>query len=563
MGGFASIVAGKRMALATMRAMPRGACTALRTTASLATGVMIAASFPPYGFMPFAFAGLAPLVAAVPPRGLAGLGFGWLAGLTAYALGHSWLPAVLRHTQGTAMAASYAWSLAYAAYHALPFAAFGWAVSRTRRKASASNGATPQVLAAAWVIVEWSFPKVFPWCLGDAFAAAPRFCSAAAVFGPYGLSYAAALCAAHLGEALRAASRSKTAWPSLRQAAVVPLAVAALGSVASAGGFGATGPSVSVAVVQGNLRASDDPRRDTREAWAWYGHASREAVKSAPKSQPEMIVWPETTLRTRLRFDTTFALRSLELAKELRSALLVGAPDGSPRGDAEWNAMHLIARRNDGAGFRWETYRKSRLLPFGEFIPAIAAWMGADAWHTTGLFEAAHPSSTPLGSSLKLAPAICFEAIHPGFFNAFVRRGAEVLVQLSDDSRFRDATLAEQHLNAVRMRAAETGRWLIRASNSGRSAIIAPDGTITEALPFDRSGVLRVRVARRTTPTIYTAFGDWIVVLSGALLAAVAAREGRLAYYGIATDGGLDSSIRSTSTIEGEASGAPPASAIR
>lgn len=116
-----------------------------------------------------------------------------------------------------------------------------------------------------------------------------------------------------------------------------------------------------------------------------------------------------------------------------------------------------------------------------------------------------------------LAPSICYEAISPGWFNDLVAGGAQVLMNLTDDGWFDDPRAAAQHLEMTRLRAVETRRWLVRASNSGASAVIDPFGEVVASLPYGAVGTLPYVVERRDDVTPYVRAGDWVVG-AGALI---------------------------------------------
>ena len=120
-------------------------------------------------------------------------------------------------------------------------------------------------------------------------------------------------------------------------------------------------------------------------------------------------------------------------------------------------------------------------------------------------------------SHLRVAPSICFEAIHAGAFNALVRHAAGLLVNLTDDGWFASVNAAAQHLELTRLRAVETRRWLVRASNSGISAFIDPSGRVAASLPFGAIGVLRHRIEVGGPTTPYVRWGDWVLPLCAAL----------------------------------------------
>ena len=107
----------------------------------------------------------------------------------------------------------------------------------------------------------------------------------------------------------------------------------------------------------------------------------------------------------------------------------------------------------------------------------------------------------------------------------FVKGGANLLVNISNDGYFGHSTAREQHLEIARMRAVENSRWLIRSTNDGITAVIDPDGRIDERLPLYRELVEHMHFAFRSGTTFYTNYGDWFAW--GCLIAALFALDGR------------------------------------
>jgi apolipoprotein N-acyltransferase len=218
-------------------------------------------------------------------------------------------------------------------------------------------------------------------------------------------------------------------------------------------------------------------------------------------------------------------------------------------------------------------YHKRVLLPFGEYVPA-ARWLPmAERWKATGRFVAgetptrlavrlsgtvhrtplpatktAQKVSSPLvgegseggaigqaqksrerppslilprkgggnhvyGRRVSLGVSVCFEAIRPGWFNQAVRDGARFLVNVTDDGWFGNSATPEQHLELTRLRAVETRRWLVRASNSGISAFIDPTGQVVASLAVGRVGALEHEVSLVDSITPYVRWGDFPMLL--------------------------------------------------
>lgn len=295
-------------------------------------------------------------------------------------------------------------------------------------------------------------------------------------------------------------------------------------------------------------------------------------------ADPGLIIWPETVLRVYLRSDETYRPRLRDLVERIGRAVLIGSLDWAADDSGEYNSAYLLFPRalrasHTGAfafaggergtdesekslsipsfdsaqdmlsqrgkpvraqsatfGLREplraedQVYRKRYLLPFGEYVPG-ARWLPLlGRWKTTGAFLPS-PEATvfelegPIADArVRLAPSICFEAIWPGWFNQMVRGGADLLVNLTDDGWYGQTLEPHQHLQLARMRAVETRRWLVRASNSGISAFIDPTGEIVASLPLNEVGTLEHTVMPLLDVPLYVRIGDWPVALSAVIV---------------------------------------------
>jgi apolipoprotein N-acyltransferase len=132
----------------------------------------------------------------------------------------------------------------------------------------------------------------------------------------------------------------------------------------------------------------------------------------------------------------------------------------------------------------------------------------------------------------KMAVVICYESIFPDEVRLFAARGAQVLVNMSNDTWFGDTGVPEQHLNMARMRAIENRRWLLMATNSGITAAIDPHGRVVARAPRNVRTVIDVPYAYVGETTFYTRHGDWFafgcaIITLAALLAGRSAAAAR------------------------------------
>src|SRR5262249_28998456 len=176
-------------------------------------------------------------------------------------------------------------------------------------------------------------------------------------------------------------------------------------------------------------------------------------------------------------------------------------------------------------------YDKMHLVPFGEYVPlkgllffveAVAADIGD---FTPGRSRVVFPlGGAPFGT------VICYEVIFPDLFRGFVRDGARLMVNITNDAWFGESSGPLQHLAMVPLRAVENGVAVVRAANTGVSALVAPDGRIGPELGLLRQGAFRVDVPLAGRTTFYTRFGDLFAYLC---TAAAAAAQGARACAGV------------------------------
>jgi apolipoprotein N-acyltransferase len=484
------------------------------------TGMLLVCATPPHALYPLVLIGFLPLLrAAHGRRGCPALGSaaaaGWIAGTVFYLGAADWLPETIAHLQSIGPAAAWALFGFFAVVHALQFAlALALAAllgSTAARPAPVRWLANAGGAAAAWVVLEWAFPKVFPWSVGSVLGADPRLRQAAELGGAHGLALLVMLVNALLAEGARRHSP-----PAQRLCATG----AALGLLSLALAYGAwrtptprragARGGARIAIVQGGAAASDtDPAATAAHSLATYASLTRAAAAAS-----DLVVWPEVALRVYVRDNDFFRDRLAALVREAARPVLLGALDRTANG-GELNGAYVFAPAL--AARPVAVHHKSGLLPFGEYVPGADWWPALRRWRTTGEFV----PGTPLvpfdvdlaEGRLRIATAICVEATRPGAFNDAVRRGAELLVNLSDDTWFASEKAAAQHLELTRLRAVETRRWLVRASNSGVSAFIDPAGRVLAALPLGAVGTLVHRIDRGRTITAYVRRGDWVVPL--------------------------------------------------
>jgi apolipoprotein N-acyltransferase len=231
------------------------------------------------------------------------------------------------------------------------------------------------------------------------------------------------------------------------------------------------GKVLRVAIIQGNISQQKKWRRDLlAENLAVYVNSSR------PHFGADLMLWPETAVPA-FADDVSDFLRGLDAdAASHGTALLVGLP--IKEAPTYYNAVLAF-------GTARGRYDKRHLVPFGEFLPI--AWLFGPLVHLLKIpmsdFAAGEHGQAPiLAAGVRIGLSICFEDA----FAELVREAlpaADVLVNVSDDAWFGDSLAPPQHLVIAQLRAKEMGRYLLRGTNNGISAVIGPDGAIRARTP--------------------------------------------------------------------------------
>jgi apolipoprotein N-acyltransferase len=171
-------------------------------------------------------------------------------------------------------------------------------------------------------------------------------------------------------------------------------------------------------------------------------------------------------------------------------------------------------------------YDKIHLVPFGEYVP-LRRWLVLAEKLTAEIGDFV-PGSKLVVSQMeggRMSGLICYEVIFPDLVRRFVRNGAEVLVNISNDGWYGSSAARYQHLLIARMRAIENARYLLRATNTGITAVIRPDGRVTAELAPDRPGVLRGQWSFQQRQTFYTRHGD-VFAMAACVLAGLGCLAG-------------------------------------
>ena len=354
-------------------------------------------------------------------------------------------------------------------------------------------------VAALWVAIEWTHSYTgFEWLnLGNAGSDMSIPLRLAPLTGVWGLSFAFALMSAAVASII------------LRKPRVADsVAASAAGACLSAGSAECgTGQRV------GDPSAAEHRRRYRVDAGS--GEPDGAAVdgpvdESCPDraiATSDLIVWPEMPAPFE-DTDVNFVGRVASVAKMSHAAVLTGviarAADGAPLNSA------LLMGSN---GIAISRYDKVNLVPFGEFVPWPFGMLTRKVSTEAGDFEAGRKVIVSSVGGHKIGTFICYESVFPSYIRKFAASGAEALFNISNDSWFGKSAARYQHLQIVRMRAAENARWILRATDNGITTVIDPAGRVVRTTQEYAELAARFQYRYRQDQTLYTRYGDWFVAL--------------------------------------------------
>ncbi|MBS0538717.1 MAG: apolipoprotein N-acyltransferase [Proteobacteria bacterium] len=483
--------------------------------AAILAGALAALAMPPLFWLPLAVAGIVFFVRQwdTAPTVRAAFLRGWAWGFGHFAVGSYWMveaffvppadfallgpPAVM----GLAVVLGLFYPAVAAGTARWLALRWPWLAGRYRRLL---------LLAVLWTMTEWLRGHLFtgyPWNpLGHVWAFATPLLQSASLFGVYGLGMITFLILAAPAAGWRA---------GIAALAVVGLAGVAGMSVMAPSDAGPMGPLVRI--VQPNISQAE------KMVSADRGTHLRKLLELSRRPGFEKlaaVVWPETAVSFAVQPNSP-ALPALSGGAPPGGYLLLGAPRaGASIDDGVWNSLLAI----DSEAHERAHYDKVHLVPFGEYIPYHKEFPPIGGAIGRGSFEVGDGFTTlNLPGLPPFSPTICYEAIFPGAVTGPGARPAW-LVNVTNDAWFGTSSGPYQHLTSARLRAVEEGLPMIRAANTGVSAVIDGYGRLQASLDMEREGVIDHLVPPPRAPTPYARWGDGtllVLLLIGVLGIAV------------------------------------------
>ena len=477
----------------------------LRSTfIAFALGAASVAAFAPLGLFPLAIVSLAWLVrewCRTSPRAAFEAGYAFGFGL--FVAGVSWIYVSLHDVGGMpAIVAGFATFL-FCAFLALFPAIAGWLQARIPAPIAVRAAL---LIPASWTLMEWIRSWIltgFPWISFGYASAGWPLQGYAPIGGVFFISF---LMLALAGMAwLAMYGRRRLAW------SVAFVLIFALGEMLRHVAWSTPqGQPVTVALLQGNIEQSlkFDPRRYVRTLETYAALAN--------ETRARLIVFPETAVPRFLdNVDPRYVEMLDGIARRNGGDMLLGIPTRRPP-EEHYNSLMTL-----GVSPR-QYYHKVHLVPFGEFVPPGLGWtLRMVNIPMSDFSRGARDQSVLDAAGQKIGVNICYE---DAFGDAIARQlpQATLLVNISNVAWFGDSLAPAQHLQMAQLRAIESGRMYLTATNTGITAAIDRDGRVLATLPQFTEGRLETTAQGYTGATPYVRWRDWpvVVVSLGALVAA-------------------------------------------
>jgi apolipoprotein N-acyltransferase len=441
---------------------------------SVISGLLLAASFPKLSLWPLAWIALIFFYDALigcKTRKEA-LNCGLFFGLAFFGCNLFWLTSLARFVGGWAWLA---WG-SLALFETL-FILLFVLLSRV-----ASRGSRVVLFPIFWVAIEWLRTLgPFGVTAGDVGYSQSQFLwliQIASFAGVYGVSFLVVFFNAALAEVLIDRKR----WAFLAVALVMVAASCRYGYLIVNSPLSVTLPKL--ALIQPNVDQFDkmnslmvEPVYDIHEG----------LTRQAATAEPEIIIWPETSVFTYLLRDPVFLPRVKKLAQETDAWLLIGTPHYDDQGHV-YNSLVAVSPTGEAA----LVYSKEHLVPFGEYLP-LKAWL-LPILKGTGYFGStfdADPDPRPVAAGdYQIAAAICFESTFPDLIKKRVGPDTDFILTVTNDGWFDDSASPYQHFEAGIFRAIENRKYFVQAGNTGFSGVIDPYGRDLVKSKLNQRGVI-------------------------------------------------------------------------
>ncbi|MGB9430504.1 MAG: apolipoprotein N-acyltransferase [Gammaproteobacteria bacterium] len=475
---------------------------------ALVCGALTVLAFAPFGWYPLAILTLATLfwlLNGVKVRRAFWRGF--VFGVAEFSFGLYWLYISIHVVSGAPV-----WlTLLVIAVVVMVMAAYGGLVCALGVWLAPRSGTLRWVLVlpALWVLLEWLrgwLLSGFPWLSLGYSQISSVLKGYAPVLGVYGVSLAVALCAGLLLSLLAAGARVRARFVCLIALAAVWIVGGVLAAVSWTQPAGAP---IGVSLMQGDI-----PQTLKWDPQEFLPTLERYRRLTEAHWDSRLIIWPEAAVPEYADEVRQDYLDPLEAeARKHGTDMLIGVPTENLVTGAAYNSVISLGS-HDGV------YHKRHLVPMAEYFPApawVTRWLESMDLPYSSFTAGAARQPLLQVAGYPVGISICYE---DAFSNEIMRDlpQAAFLVNVTNDAWFGDSIALPQHFEISRMRALEAGRYLLRATNTGITAIVNPAGGIVKTLAVDKVGVLTAEAPPYSGSTPYVRVGNMAVILISSLL---------------------------------------------
>ena len=486
-------------------------------------GVLIALAFPDYGMWPLAWIGAAPFLASLPgksPHHGALLGF--VFGLASFGPTFTWMRNTMIDFGHIPEPLAWVVTLLAVVYLSAFTALAGYTLSwiDNKSKGAYTLAAAPFVWSTLETLRTYAYPLEFPWArIADTQYQALRLIQIADITGEEGVSLLIILVNSALAACLLWFTKGKKdgerfPWNWAIVAAVIFIGSASYGSLRLSDTAKMVTKKVKVALIQGNI----DQARKWEESYIEeqveiYFRRTRQAVVEGA----ELIAWPETAAPFYFGSGGPYDLFMRDLAYDTGRPIIFGAPYLVWKDQKRLTYNRAWALTPDGAR---SSYDKVHLVPFGEYVPfKKLLWFIEKMVDSVGNIEPGKAMTLLDAGEYKVGAQICYEVIFPAYSRTMTAAGADVIINITNDSWFGRSAASRQSLAMAVFRAVENRRPLLRAAQSGVSAMISPTGEVTAKtglfVETTLYGEMEITNGRMTIYTLSGGLFGWLVVMTG------------------------------------------------
>lgn len=438
---------------------------------------------------------------------------GWLYQFTLTLVGFNWVAHTVYEFGHLPKPAAYLVLILFCSIASLHYPLVGWIWNRLRLKSNWN--VTQQILALCLLqsFADRSFPMVFDWHMGYAWF--QKFWSAhqtAEIFGMIGLSN------------ITVFVNGCFVWSWFYRKNLKSAVVMATAPFLILGALHFWGSSLAnkwpatekfpIAIIQANIG-------NLEKQYAEKGSQFRESIVEryvdlslkSLESKPEILVWPETAFPetpNAYSLNSGFGRPLKEFLQQHKMTLMTGGYGTEPRTNLMTNSFYSI---DENAEWMNPPYSKTILLAFGEYFPFADWFPKLREWFPeVGQFVRGHGPSIHNVKGIKVGPQICYEGLFDWFSRDLSLKGAEVLVNVSNDSWYGTWQQPFQHMLMTLSRGIETRRPLIRATNTGISTVVTAKGEILDQSPMEKEwfGFYLVPYEKNPEQTFFVRIGYWL-----------------------------------------------------